>query len=80
MNDDRRDGITRRTVLALGGAVSAALLAEGGLGAARVLAAEPELPQIPRRVLGKTGKKIPILLMGGDGGFDKVFENSANFR
>ncbi len=74
MSDDRRDGITRREVLALGGAVSAALLAEGGLGAARVLAAEPELPQIPRRVLGKTGKKIPILLMGGDSGFDKVFD------
>ena len=74
MSDDRRDGITRRKVLALGGAVSAALLAEGGLGAARVLAAEAELPQIPRRILGKTGKKIPILLMGGDAGFDKVFD------
>ena len=69
-----RDGITRRDVLAMGGAVSAALLAEGSLGAVRALAADAVLPKIPRRVLGKTGKEIPILLMGGDNGFDKVFD------
>jgi hypothetical protein len=39
---------------------------------ARALAAAPI--QVPRRVLGKTGEKIPILLMGGSMHMDPRFD------
>ena len=32
------------------------------------------LPQVPRRVLGKTGETVPILLMGGAMKFDPKFD------
>ncbi len=57
--------MSRRNVLALGGAASAAAL----LGERRAGAAPKAHPQVPRRVLGKTGQKIPILLVGGGAGF-----------
>ena len=65
--------ITRREMLrltALGGLVGAFLP-----GSTR--AAEPEnpaLPQVPRRVLGKTKQEIPILLMGMSMRFDQTFD------
>lgn len=70
---------TRRELLALGGAAGAGLLlggypnnaeAGGGKGAKKKRTA----PQVPRRVLGKTGEKVPILLMGGAMAFDQVFD------
>lgn len=74
MTDKRPDVLTRRQALAIGGAASAALLAEGALSPAKLFAATPDVPQVPRRVLGKTGKEIPILLIGGGDGFDMRFD------
>jgi predicted aldo/keto reductase-like oxidoreductase len=50
-----------------GKALSEQLLPEGA-------GAETALPQVPRRVLGKTGDRIPILLQGGGMGFDLKFD------
>ncbi|MEI6085810.1 MAG: aldo/keto reductase, partial [Verrucomicrobiota bacterium] len=36
--------------------------------------AEPVLPKVPRRVLGKTKETVPILLLGGAMKFDPVFD------
>jgi predicted aldo/keto reductase-like oxidoreductase len=65
-------GITRRELFGAGAAVV------GGL-ALPTLAVDaapepPKLPAVPRRVLGKTGESIPILLMGGAMGFDARFD------
>lgn len=80
MTDDSRDkraaaakGISRRDLLALGGSTTAAALTLGALSPARLWAAD-KVPQVPRRTLGKTGKKIPILLLGGAVGFDRRFD------
>ncbi len=44
---------------------------------------DASLPQVPRRILGKTGKSIPILLMGGamklDGRFDPKLAEAYRF-
>jgi len=37
-------------------------------------APQAAVPQVPRRVLGKTGEKVPILLMGGMIKFDPAFD------
>jgi predicted aldo/keto reductase-like oxidoreductase len=56
------------------------LLTLGGVAAAVSpwLAAEEALakdaPKVPRRTLGKTGQKVPILLLGGGSGFDPKFD------
>ena len=64
--------ISRRTILSGattgGGLVLASSL---GVGPSRVEAAPL---QVPRRVLGKTGEKIPILLMGGSLPLDPRFD------
>ncbi len=60
----------RRHLLTLGGAASAGLMSSM-LSPLQAWAAEPK---VPRRTLGKTGKKIPILLLGGGSGFDKNFD------
>src|SRR5262245_6725651 len=66
--------ITRRQLLRKTGAVSGGLvLAEAALGgiarSAWALAADAEAQALakamPRRVLGRTGRRIPILLQGG---------------
>lgn len=62
--------VSRRTLLALGGA-SAAL----ALTPSRALADKKKHPQVPRRVLGKTKQKIPILLVGGAAGFKSSFDS-----
>ncbi|MDH5674379.1 MAG: aldo/keto reductase [Myxococcales bacterium] len=69
--------LSRRQLLGLGTATaSAALLGQAtGSGLLGPLPAAAEaLPQVPRRTLGKTGKKIPILLLGGAVGFDRRFD------
>lgn len=75
--------ITRRRALQLGAAAGALPLL-GGLdgralaqeaGSADAVPAEGDaLPQVPRRVLGKTGEMIPILLMGAGMGFDARYD------
>lgn len=74
MKDDRaKPGFTRRELLkATGiGAAAGTLLS---LDARRAAAAEAALPQVPRRRLGKTGREIPILLMGGGMRLDVRFD------
>ena len=66
------DTLSRRHLLTLGGVASTAaavapLLAPG-------VAWAKDAPQVPRRTLGKTGRKIPILLLGGGSGFDPKFD------
>jgi hypothetical protein len=72
MSDDAK--LTRRGLLTLGTAASGAALIGSTLPGA-ALAADPQpLPQVPRRVLGKTGQKIPILLFGGAMKLDQRFD------
>lgn len=60
----RRDLFQRATATAL---------VAGALGPSAALGADA-LPQVPQRVLGKTGKKIPILLFGGSMKLDQRFD------
>jgi uncharacterized protein len=76
--------ISRRQLLRRGGAVGGGvLLAEAALGSvarqAWALAeggseAAKQLPAMPRRMLGKTGEKIPILLQGGSMSWDTKWD------
>ena len=67
----QKDRLTRRTLLkvGLGTAAGASLLDAPAAEAAA--AADQALPQVPRRRLGKTGREVPILLMGGSMHFDQ---------
>jgi predicted aldo/keto reductase-like oxidoreductase len=72
--------LTRRDLLKMGvvgaGAGAFALAAQS-LGIRPALAGDPadaSLPQVPRRVLGRTGESIPILLMGGGMKLDPRFD------
>jgi predicted aldo/keto reductase-like oxidoreductase len=52
-------------------------MAIGGIGIPAVAGADTQavpLPQVPRRRLGKTDKKVPILLMGGGMPLDPKFD------
>ena len=53
--------LSRRTLLAGAAALPALVKAE-------------QDPQVPRRRLGKTGREVPILLMGGSMRFDPRFD------
>jgi predicted aldo/keto reductase-like oxidoreductase len=68
----KKPAVTRRRLLTLGTAASAGMVAGRVLGPAAAWA--EDLPKVPRKVLGKTGKKIPILLLGGAAGFDSRFD------
>ncbi|WP_428263001.1 aldo/keto reductase [Haliangium sp.] len=74
----KNDGITRRQLFTSIGGVGAATLLGSALGGRRAEAAptkkDETLPQVPRRVLGKTGKKIPILVFGGAVSLDPRFD------
>jgi uncharacterized protein len=63
--------VSRRHLLALGGVASTALSLPWS--SSEAFAADAA-PQVPRRVLGKTGQKVPILLLGGGSGFDEKFD------
>jgi predicted aldo/keto reductase-like oxidoreductase len=71
---DRELDVTRRQALEQVGRAGAVVLASqiGIGGSAR--AAAPAAVQVPRRVLGKTGEKIPILAMGGSMPLDPRFD------
>ncbi len=74
MAKNEANGITRRDLFGLGGAAAGAALVGGlGLPSRLAQAEEAPLPQVPRRTLGKTGKTIPILLLGGMA-LDKKFD------
>src|SRR5882724_10357874 len=74
--------LTRREMLKMAGFAGVAGLAGAALpGVARAAGtgteAKPDdlkLPQVPRRTLGKTGQKVPILLLGGAMKFDQKFD------
>ncbi|HZJ56313.1 MAG TPA: aldo/keto reductase [Myxococcaceae bacterium] len=67
------DRFSRRTLLKLGvGTAAGASLVEAP--SALAAAADAGLPQVPRRRLGKTGRDVPILLMGGSMSFDQRFD------
>lgn len=75
----KSDGITRRQLFTtLGGAGAAGIIgaALGGHAEAAPPPGKPDesLPQVPRKVLGKTGKKIPILLFGAGFRIDQRFD------
>jgi uncharacterized protein len=71
MSQDEK--FSRRTLLkvGVGTAAGASMLDAPAVLAA---AADSGLPQVPRRRLGRTGKDIPILLMGGSMSFDQRFD------
>ncbi|MCA9618095.1 MAG: aldo/keto reductase [Myxococcales bacterium] len=64
--------LSRRHLLTVSGATSAGLALEQVLDPSVAWAGD--LPQVPRRKLGKTGKTVPILLLGGGMGFDARFD------
>ena len=72
--------MTRREMLKMASLAGVAGLAGVALPVvSRAAGTEPKpddqkLPQVPRRTLGKTGQRIPILLMGGSMKFDQNFD------
>lgn len=62
------DRLHRRDLIRLGGLASGAVVT--GLTSASAQA----LPQVPRRILGKTKKSVPILMMGGSMPIDVTFD------
>jgi uncharacterized protein len=67
--------ISRREMFRYAGAAGvAALLGPRFAGGAETAPTPPELPKVPRRVLGKTKQTVPILLMGGSMKFDQAFD------
>ncbi len=71
MSDDKKIELSRRDALRTGAAGGLVLASSIGVGPT-ALAQSPL--QVPRRVLGKTGEKIPILLMGGSLSLDPRFD------
>src|SRR5262249_44819824 len=72
MRSNMKDKVTRRELFNLTGALTLGRLLIPGLTGADN--PKTTLPQVPRKVLGKTGEKIPILLMGGAMNLDQVFD------
>ncbi|MEO1170815.1 MAG: aldo/keto reductase [Myxococcota bacterium] len=64
-------GISRRDLIKLGGTAGIATAVGSRAAFAK---GESTLPQVPRKVLGKTGKDIPILLFGGAVKLDRRFD------
>jgi hypothetical protein len=71
MSDNKSDKPSRREMIVQTGAAAAAGALITTLGAGSALAAPKKVPQ---RTLGKTGKKIPILLFGCSMDLDPVFD------
>jgi hypothetical protein len=72
---DQNDQPSRRKILTRTGAAGGGLVVASSLGVGpRTVLAAPEAIQVPRRVLGKTGEKVPILLMGGSLHLDPRFD------
>ncbi len=68
--------LSRRKMLTLSGAGAATLVGASLVGrkAAHAKGDNKALPQVPRRVLGKTGQKVPILLLGAAMKLDPRFD------
>jgi predicted aldo/keto reductase-like oxidoreductase len=70
---EEKKGLTRRDLFAYGTAAAGGAALIGAMSSGEALAADA-VPQVPRRVLGKTKQSIPILLMGGAMRFDQRFD------
>lgn len=80
----RKKTITRRDLFKMSVSAGAALtaanlplaagLARAGDDPPKEMDSDKTLPQVPRRVLGKTGETVPILLMGGGVSLDPTFD------
>ena len=73
----KTNDLTRREVLTLGAAAgaTAGLVASGSpREAAAGKPSKKALPKVPRRILGKTGESVPILLMGAAMRLDPRFD------
>jgi uncharacterized protein len=66
-----KPALSRRHLLTLGGVAAAVT---PWLAAEDALAKDKDAAKVPRRTLGKTGQKVPILLLGGGSGFDPKFD------
>jgi len=78
--------LKRRDLFKMGAAAAGLALTDSVLNASRADETTPAgegskaeggeevLPQVPRRVLGKTGETVPILLLGGAMKFDQRFD------
>jgi predicted aldo/keto reductase-like oxidoreductase len=71
-NNDQNDRYTRRDALKVGAAASGAALIS--LSPAQLLAEAAKTPQVPRKMLGKTKRDIPILLFGAGVSLDTRFD------
>jgi predicted aldo/keto reductase-like oxidoreductase len=71
---EKKNGLTRRDVLSIGSAAGATALVTLGSSPALAGAKLAKLPQVPRRVLGKTKETVPILLVGCAMKFDLRFD------
>lgn len=67
-----KPALSRRHLLTLGGVASTAAAVAPWLSPSEAQA--KDAPKVPRRTLGKTGQKVPILLLGGGSGFDPKFD------
>jgi uncharacterized protein len=74
MSDEMNEkpALSRRRLLTIGGVASTAAVVSPLLGEHAAFA--KDAPRVPRRTLGKTGQKVPILLLGGGAGFDPKFD------
>ena len=73
----KKNEISRRDLLKLSAGAGAMTLMGGGLMSRLASAQDAKdapMPQVPRRVLGKTGKKIPILVLGAAVPLDPKFD------
>ena len=68
MSPDSDKDITRRELITGGASLALASITSPALAAAA------KVPQVPRRILGKTKQRIPILLVGGAVPLDAVFD------
>jgi len=73
MSESSPSGFTRRQIIR-GAAVAGATASVIRPTAARADRENEQLPQVPRRMLGKTKETVPILLMGGSMRFDPRFD------
>jgi hypothetical protein len=68
------EGLTRRDLMRYGSAAAGGAALVGSVGLPRSVLGGEDLPKVPRRVLGKTKRDIPILLMGMAMKLDQKFD------
>lgn len=74
MSDEKKRGLSRRELLIGGATIAAGTIIGAPLAVDDAEAATKPVPQVPRRILGKTKQRIPILLFGGSIPLNPVFD------